>query len=104
MPYTGHCHYVNYVSDVGGRVRSDIVDGFVLDRGFHVFLESYPQSIDSFNYPDLKLKSFLPGALVRLDRGFYRVSDPLRRPQDLLASLISPIGSITDKIKVKDYS
>lgn len=29
--------------DVGGRVRTDVVDGFLLDRGFQVFIEAYPQ-------------------------------------------------------------
>lgn len=29
--------------DVGGRVRSDKVNGFILDRGFQVFIEAYPQ-------------------------------------------------------------
>ena len=28
---------------VGGRVRSDVVDGFILDRGFQVFIEAYPE-------------------------------------------------------------
>lgn len=28
---------------VGGRIRSDVVDGFILDRGFQVFIEAYPQ-------------------------------------------------------------
>lgn len=27
---------------VGGRIRSDVVDGFILDRGFQVFIEAYP--------------------------------------------------------------
>lgn len=67
-----------------------------------MFIESYPQSIEFFNYQDLKLKSFLPGALVRYNGKFYTVSDPFRRPQDLLASLLSPIGSLVDKIKVCD--
>lgn len=29
--------------DVGGRIRTDIVDGFILDRGFQVFIEAYPK-------------------------------------------------------------
>ena len=29
---------------VGGRVRTDIVDGFTLDRGFAIFLTSYPET------------------------------------------------------------
>ena len=28
---------------VGGRVRTDEVDGFLLDRGFHIFLTGYPE-------------------------------------------------------------
>lgn len=30
-------------SDIGGRIRTDEVNGFVLDRGFQVFIEAYPQ-------------------------------------------------------------
>jgi len=29
---------------VGGRVRTDTVDGFTLDRGFAIFLTSYPET------------------------------------------------------------
>ncbi|MFM7392667.1 MAG: FAD-dependent oxidoreductase, partial [Actinomycetota bacterium] len=29
--------------DVGGRVRTDIVDGFRLDRGFQIMLSAYPE-------------------------------------------------------------
>lgn len=46
----------------GGRIRSDKVDGFILDRGFQVFIESYPEAQQLLNYPDLDLKPFLPGA------------------------------------------
>lgn len=89
--------------DVGGRVRSDLVDGFILDRGFQVFIEAYPKSREVLAYQQLELRPFLPGAIVRLDNSFHLVSDPIRRPQDLLATLISPVGSIADKIKVGYY-
>lgn len=85
---------------VGGRVRTDSVDGFLLDRGFQVFIKSYPESRKIFNFSSLQLRSFLPGAIVRFDDKYHLVSDPLRRPQDLIPSLISPIGSLLDKIKV----
>lgn len=85
---------------VGGRIQSDIVDGYILDRGFQVFIDSYPESIKLFNYSALRLKSFLPGAIIRWDNSFHIVSDPFRRPQDLFASVISPIGTLLDKIKV----
>lgn len=28
---------------VGGRIRSDHVDGYILDRGFQVMIEAYPE-------------------------------------------------------------
>ena len=53
----------------GGRVRTDIVDGFLLDRGFQVFIDSYPESNSIFDndYSELQLKSFWPGALVHYE-------------------------------------
>ena len=50
----------------GGRVRTDNVDGYLLDRGFQVFIDSYPEAKSLFDndFSDLNLKSFLPGALV----------------------------------------
>lgn len=86
--------------DVGGRIRTDEVDGFLLDRGFQVFITKYPLAQRSFDYASLDLQNFNPGALVHFQNEFHTVSDPFRRPQDLLPSLISPIGSLTDKIIV----
>lgn len=90
--------------NVGGRVYTDAVDGYLLDRGFQVFIDSYPEAKSLFDYKDLQLKSFLPGAMVHFQDKFHLVSDPLRRPTDLLPSLISPIGSLPDKVKVNRNS
>jgi Flavin containing amine oxidoreductase len=53
----------------GGRVRTDNVDGYLLDRGFQVFIDSYPEAKSLFDndFSDLNLKSFLPGALVHYE-------------------------------------
>ena len=50
----------------GGRVRTDVVDGYLLDRGFQVFIDSYPEAKSLFDgdFSELKLKAFWPGALV----------------------------------------
>ena len=29
---------------LGGRLRTDVVDGFLLDRGFAIFLTGYPEA------------------------------------------------------------
>jgi phytoene dehydrogenase-like protein len=87
---------------VGGRVRTDKVDGFLLDRGFQIFLTSYPESQRYFDYNQLKLKPFYPGALVRYAGAFHRVADPFRRPIDAVPTLLPthPIGSIVDKVLI----
>ena len=88
---------------VGGRVRSDFTDdGYLLDRGFAVFIEEYPTSKILLDYNELKLQQFLPGAIVKLPGrdGLAAVSDPLRRPRDLWKALSSPVGSVQDKLRL----
>ena len=47
---------------VGGRVRTDAVEGFLLDRGFQIFLTSYAEARDALDYPALDLRPFYAGA------------------------------------------
>jgi len=63
---------------VGGRVRTDEVDGFLLDRGFQVLLTGYPAAKRWFSYEDLELRSFSPGVLIRHRGRFRRLADPCR--------------------------
>ena len=86
--------------DVGGRVRTDHVDGFLVDRGFQVLLTAYPEAQAVLDYAALDLRSFYPGALVRHGGGFHRVADPFRRPLDLPQTLLGPIGTLDDKLRV----
>lgn len=92
----------------GGRVATDVhEDGYLLDRGFQVFIEEYPESrrlLSDVGYEALDLQPFRPGAFVFKDGTFHVVSDPLRCPEDLISSVISPIGSFLDKVKVGLYS
>ncbi len=85
---------------VGGRIATDEVDGFLLDRGFQVFLTAYPEAQNCLDYESLQLGSFEPGALVRVDGSFQRLSDPLRRPQHMMATAMSTAASTADKLKV----
>jgi phytoene dehydrogenase-like protein len=85
---------------VGGRVRTDRVDGFLLDRGFQVLLEAYPEARRVLDYAALDLRRFQPGALVRVGGRFARVDDPFRRVSGLLPTLAAPVGSLLDKARV----
>jgi len=85
---------------VGGRIRTDTVEGFRLDRGFQVFLTSYPEAARVLDYGALRLKPFLPGALVRYRGRFHPLTDPWRRPGAAVQSVFSPVGSFADKLRV----
>ena len=84
----------------GGRVRTDEVDGFLLDRGFQVYLDAYPQAGQLLDLPSLELKTFDPGALVFSQGKLHRVMDVFRRPQNFLTSARAPIGSLLDKAQI----
>lgn len=85
---------------VGGRVRTDRVNGFLLDRGFQVLLTSYPEALENLDYERLGLASFDNGALVRYHGEFYRLVDPWRVRGHFIANLLNPIGSFADKIRI----
>jgi len=86
--------------DVGGRVRTDRVDGFLLDRGFQVLLTAYPEARRYLDYAALDLRSYEPGAIVRHGGTFYTISDPMRRPGGIVASAFAPIGTLNDKLRI----
>ena len=85
---------------VGGRIRTDVIDGFRLDRGFQVLLTQYPEPHHQLRIDDLELCRFEPGALVRVRGKFHHVSDPLRRPSTILDTLRAPVGTIADKARL----
>ena len=86
--------------DVGGRVRTDEVDGFLLDRGFQVLLTAYPELHRQFDVRALDLRAFEPGAMVWLSGKGRVMSDPFRRPATIAATTLAPVGSLTDKIRL----
>ncbi len=84
----------------GGRVRTDAVDGFLLDRGFQVLLTAYPEARRVLDYERLGLRPFESGALIRRDGRFSRIADPFRHPVRALESLRDAPGSVPDKLRV----
>ncbi|MDO9553828.1 NAD(P)/FAD-dependent oxidoreductase [Rhodonellum sp.] len=85
---------------VGGRVRTDDVNGFLLDRGFQVLLTAYPEAIRYLDYQELHLKTFDPGAVVMKPGNLFTIHDPLRQPSKVINMAFSPVGTLKDKIKI----
>jgi phytoene dehydrogenase-like protein len=85
---------------LGGRVRTDRVDGYLLDRGFQVYLPAYPEGKRVLDLPALQLQPFRRGALVRYQGKFRRVMDPYEGWLTAASGAFNPIGSFTDKLRV----
>ncbi len=93
------CTILEASDGIGGRVRTDEVDGFLLDRGFQILLTAYPQVKSRLDLESLELGLFEPGAVVRSGAGMHRLSDPLRRPGRVLETLAAPVGGARDKAR-----
>ncbi|MDQ1248203.1 MAG: FAD-binding protein, partial [Actinomycetota bacterium] len=76
----------------GGRVRTDIVDGFRLDRGFQLYNPTYPEGARVFDHAALDLKGFERGAIVAGQGRRYRLGDPRTHPTWALDALRAPLG------------
>jgi len=85
---------------IGGRVKTDELDGFLLNHGFQVLQTAYPEARRQLDYQRLDLKPFAPGAIIRVAGKFMRVSDPRRRPQDMWSTLTAPIGTFSDRLRM----
>ena len=84
----------------GGRVRTDCIDGFRLDRGFQIMLTAYPETKAALSYRALKLRRFTPGALVWHGGRFHRFVDPWREPVHAARFLFDDVIRFSDKWRV----
>lgn len=78
---------------VGGRQRTDAVDGFLLDRGFQVLNPAYPAVQRWVDVDALDLRPFGAGLRVRRDSGVAELTHPLRAPGGVAATLRSGLLS-----------
>jgi phytoene dehydrogenase-like protein len=85
---------------IGGRVRTDEVNGFLLDRGFQVLLTAYPEARRILDYGRLELKAFLPGALSWYAGRMNKLVDPWRTPGAWKEALQSETATLTDKLRI----
>ncbi|MFT6035946.1 MAG: protoporphyrinogen oxidase [Marivirga sp.] len=90
---------------IGGRIKTDKYEGFLLDHGFQVLLTAYPEAQRYLDYSALKLNKFDPGAFIFTNSGQRIViGDPLRQPSQLFSTIFSSAGTIFDKWKIFRWS
>ena len=85
---------------VGGRVKTDIVDGYRLDHGFQVLLTASPAAKKYLDFEALDLQHFLPGACIFKEGKQKIIGDPFRNVSLLFSTIFSGIGTFSDKIKI----
>lgn len=85
---------------MGGRVATEAVDGFLLDRGFQVLNTAYPRLPSLVDLDALQMGFFTPGLLVRRGASLHRLGHPLRDPVSAPRSALSGLGSVADRLRL----
>jgi hypothetical protein len=85
---------------VGGRLQTECIDGFTLDRGFQVLLTAYPAVKQYLDIDKLDLHYFSPGAAIFKNKGISLFGDPLREGAFFMPLLKFPYASIMDKFRI----
>jgi protoporphyrinogen oxidase len=83
------------VDHAGGRVRSDYVDGYILDHGFQVLQTNYPSVQRSFDLAALDLHGFDSGSKLWYGGQWVSFLNPLRSGLKLL-DLVPHVISFKD--------
>ena len=91
---------IEATNSIGGRVKTDVVDGVPLDHGFQVMLTAYPMVNKYLNLKALELCYFQSGATIYTKDGVTKIGDPLRNPSLLFPTLWSSLATLGDKIKI----
>jgi len=84
----------------GGRIKTQRVDGFLLDHGFQVLQTGYPGLAGYLDLGALDLKKFPAGVSIRLKDRFHLIADPRRHPGGIVSTMFSPVGSVGDRLKL----
>ncbi|MBL7256251.1 NAD(P)/FAD-dependent oxidoreductase [Paractinoplanes lichenicola] len=84
---------------IGGRVTTDVVDGWHFDRGFQIINTAYPRLPALVDIDALDLRYFTPGVLVRRGGELHRLEHPIREPLAVAQTLTSGVGTLSDRLK-----
>ncbi len=95
-----HVHVVDAADEVGGRIRTDDVDGFRLDRGFQVLLTAYEELQAHVDLERLDLAPFKAGSMIWSGKRLETLGDPYRNPSSAISTLGAQLGTMADKMKV----
>jgi glycine/D-amino acid oxidase-like deaminating enzyme len=97
-------HVVEATEHAGGRLATEVVDGFVVDRGFQVLNTGYPRVAADLDLDALQLGWFRRGAVVRGEGRAHRVVDPRQVPVAAPDLLRAPLGSLRNRAAIGAFT
>lgn len=97
-------HVAEASDGVGGRMRTDLVDGFRLDRGFQVLNTGYPELGRALDLVALDLRELDSAVVVHRDGRRHRVANPLATPTRLPELAVSPVAGLRGKAALAAYA
>ena len=86
--------------NIGGRVRSDFIDGFILDRGFQLINSRYPEIRRLGVLGEIDFKVADRSIDVVTPFGLTSIGDPREHPWQALRS---PLGTLKEKLAVLKF-
>lgn len=89
---------------IGGRVKTDDIQGYPLDYGFQVLLTAYPEAQRYLDYIQLDLIRFKPGSIIFNGGKKQKFGDPRRDLSFLLPTVFANVGSVKDKFLILKLS
>jgi phytoene dehydrogenase-like protein len=96
-------HVIEASDHAGGRLATERIDGFVVDRGFQVLNTGYPRAAD-LDLDALDLGWFATGAVIRVGDRTHRVADPRRHPGTVVDTVTAPLGTVREKAALAAFS
>ena len=84
----------------GGRVHSDVINGFILNRGFQVLQTGYPETKRLLDYEKLELCNLDSEVWIMNNNTIKKLYDPIQNPSNLLKAAFSNVGTFQDKLRL----
>ncbi|MFC7500535.1 NAD(P)/FAD-dependent oxidoreductase [Nocardioides sp. GCM10030258] len=88
---------------VGGRIRTDVVDGFTIDRGFQVLNTAYPALRAGLDLDRLDLRRLPRGVRIRRRGALHDIRHPLASPGAAFGDITTSVVGLRSKVALARY-